>query len=390
MDRAYAVREYRGEQKPQKKTVLSNIISVGAMDYTLFLVVVILALIGVVMVFSSSFMRAVGAGHDPYFFLRRQGSFFVIGLIGMIVMANVHYKYLRSLSFFLYMLSNVLLVLVLIIGITSHGATRWIPMPLIGQFQPSELAKAGVIFFLSFLISNNKNLLNKWPGFILCCFIAAFSSMLVILGRNLSTSIIIMIVGIGIIFIASQHIVRFVVAGCAGVGGVLGYLVLSSASDNFRAARFDAWLDPFAYPTTFGFQIIQSLYAIASGGMFGLGLGQSRQKTFLPEAHNDIIFSIISEELGFIGATAVLLLFAILIWRGINIAMNAPDKFSALTAMGIIILVSSQVLINVAVVTNSIPNTGVPLPFISYGGTSLIVAMGLMGVLLNISRCSKE
>jgi cell division protein FtsW len=358
------------------------------MDYTLLLVVIVLALIGVVMVFSSSYMRANTELGDPFFYLRRQGTFFVMSLVAMLAMANFNYRYIHSLAFVIYMFANALLVLVLIIGISSHGATRWIPMPIIGQFQPSEVAKAGVIFFISFLISNNKNLLNKWPGFIMCCGVAAVSSGLVLVG-NMSTALIIMIVGIGIIFIASPHIVRFVVAGCVGVGGILGYLILSSASENFRAARFDAFLRPFDYPQTFGFQIIQSLYAIASGGMFGLGIGQSRQKTFLPEAHNDIIFSIICEELGFIGAAAVLLLFGILIWRGINIAMNAPDTFSSLTAMGIIILISSQVLINVAVVTNSIPNTGVPLPFISYGGTSLLVAASLMGVLLNISRCTK-
>jgi len=385
MDRAVPIKGQRAE----KKGVLSDVISVGAMDYTLLLVVVILALIGVVMVFSSSYMRAYIDQGDRYFYLKRQGSFFGLGLLCMLFMANLNYQYIRRFSFILYVIANALLVLVLIIGISSHGATRWIPLPVIGQFQPSEVAKAAVIFFTSFLISNNKNLLNKWPTFILTCCVAAFSSILVFLGNNMSTAIIVMIIGIGIVFTASPYIMRFVVAISGAVAGLIGYLVLSSASENFRAARFEAFLHPFDYPKTYGFQVIQSLYAIASGGMFGLGLGQSRQKSFLPEAHNDIIFSIICEELGFIGAAAVLLLFGILIWRGIKIALNAPDTFSSLTAMGIMILISSQVLINVAVVTNSIPNTGVPLPLISYGGTSLIVAMSLIGVLLNISRCSK-
>ena len=386
MDHAYSIKEHKAE----KKGALSDVISVGAMDYTLLIVVVILSLIGVVMVFSSSYMRANTDLGDPYFYLKKQGAFFVAGLACMIIMANVNYRYIRNLSSVLYLIANALLVLVLVIGISSHGATRWIPLPIIGQFQPSEVAKAGVIFFLSFIISNNKKLLTKWPTFILTCGVAAISSILVFLGNNMSTAIIVMIIGIGIIFTASPYIMRFVVAVCAGFAGILGYLVLSSASDNFRAARFEAFLHPFDYPKTYGFQVIQSLYAIASGGMFGLGLGQSRQKTFLPEAHNDIIFSIVCEELGFIGAAVVLLLFGILIWRGIKIALNAPDAFSSLTAMGIMILVSSQVVINVAVVTNSIPNTGVPLPFISYGGTSLLVAMSLIGVLLNISRCSKS
>ncbi|MDR1559431.1 MAG: putative lipid II flippase FtsW [Clostridiales bacterium] len=385
MDHAYSTKEH----KTEKKGLLSNVITVGAMDYTLLIVVVILALIGLVMIFSSSFMRANTELGDPYFYLKKQGTFFAAGLLLMLLMANINYQYIRRFALLIYLIANLLLVLVLVIGISSHGATRWIPLPIIGQFQPSEVAKATLIFFLSFLISNNKKLLTKWPTFILLCGIAAVTSALVLLGNNMSTAIIVMIIGIGIIFTASPYIVRFVVVVCGGVAGVLGYLILSSASENFRAARFEAFLHPFDYPTTAGFQIIQSLYAIASGGMFGLGLGQSRQTTFIPEAHNDIIFAIICEELGFIGAAAVLLLFGILIWRGVKIAMNAPDTFSSLTAMGIMILVSSQVLINVAVVTNSIPNTGVPLPFISYGGTSLLVAMSLIGVLLNISRCAK-
>jgi len=385
MDRVFSLKRSGTE----KKGVLTDVISVGAMDYTLFIIVVILGLVGVVMVFSSSYMNANTYLGDPYYYLKKQGSFFGLGLLCMLFMANLNYQYIRRLSFILYVIANALLVLVLIIGISSHGATRWIPLPIIGQFQPSEVAKAAVIFFTAFLISNNKNLLTKWPTFILTCGVAAVSSVLVFLGNNMSTAIIVMIIGIGVIFTASPYIMRFVVAVGCGIGGLLGYLVLSSSSENFRAARFDAFLHPFDYAKTTGFQVIQSLYAIASGGMFGLGLGQSRQKSFLPEAHNDIIFSIICEELGFIGAAVVLLLFGILIWRGVKIALNAPDMFSSLTAMGIVILISSQVLINVAVVTNSIPNTGVPLPLISYGGTSLIVAMSLLGVLLNISRCSK-
>ena len=164
-----------------------------------------------------------------------------------------------------------------------------------------------------------------------------------------------------------------------------------SRAKDFRGGRFSAWLDPFSDPSATGYQIVQSLYAVASGGIFGLGLGQSRQKLgFLPEAHNDIIFSIICEELGFFGAMIVLILFAILIWRGIKIAVNATDLFGTLVASGIVIMIASQVIINVAVVTNSIPNTGVPLPFISYGGTSVAIMMMLIGILLNISRYSRD
>ncbi|MDR1912860.1 MAG: putative lipid II flippase FtsW [Clostridiales bacterium] len=367
-----------------------GIISVGSVDYTLMIVVLMLVMIGVVMVFTSSYMTADARLGDPYYYLKRQGVFFLIGTAGMLLMANFNYKYLRSWAFIIYTVANALLVLVFFIGISSHGATRWIPMPIIGQFQPSEVAKAGVIFFLSFLISQNPKILYKWPTFLLCCGLAALTSGLVFLGNNMSTAIIITLIGVGIIFIACPYILRFIMAGAAGVGAILAYLALSAASENFRAARFQVWLDPFSDTSDKAFQVVQSLYAIGSGGLFGLGIGQSRQKTFVPEAHNDIIFSIICEELGFVGAALVLTLFGILIWRGIKIALDAPDTFSSLTASGIVLLISVQVLINVAVVTNSIPNTGVPLPFISYGGTSLLVAMGLMGILLNISRCSKN
>jgi cell division protein FtsW len=354
------------------------------------MVVVILALIGVVMVFSSSYATAMTRQNDAYYYLKKQGAFFFAGLAAMMLMANFDYHYLRRWAFAVYICSNALLVLVLIIGISSHGATRWIPLPLIGQFQPSEVAKAGVIFFISFLISFKRDILLKWPTFLMVCALVGLTSGLVFLGNNMSTAIIVLIIGVGVIFMACPYIIRFVVVGATGVAGLVAFLALSSSSDNFRAGRFAAWLDPAKYAQDLGYQILQSLYAIASGGMFGLGLGQSRQKTFLPEAHNDIIFSIICEELGLVGAAIVLLLFGVLIWRGVKVAIDAPDTFSSLVAIGIIILISSQVIINVAVVTNSIPNTGVPLPFISYGGTSLMVAMGLIGVLLNISRHSKK
>jgi cell division protein FtsW len=360
------------------------------MDYTILLVVIILALVGVIMVFSSSYQTAMTTMKDAYYYLKRQGMFFIAGLCAMAIMANFNYNYLRRWAVAIYAISNFLLVLVLIIGISSHGATRWIPLPIIGQFQPSEVAKAGVIFFISFLISRKKDILLKWPSFIMVCCLVGLTAGLVFLGNNMSTAIIVFLIGVGIIFMACPYVWRFVIAGGAGVAGLVSYLALTSSSDNFRAGRFAAWLAPEKDPMNLGYQILQSLYAIASGGMFGLGLGQSRQKTFLPEAHNDIIFSIICEELGFVGAAIILLLFAVLIWRGVKVALNAPDTFSSLTAIGIIILISAQVLINVAVVTNSIPNTGVPLPFISYGGTSLLVAMGLIGVLLNISRCAKK
>jgi len=282
-----------------------------------------------------------------------------------------------------------LLIAVVFIGLASHGAQRWIPFPIIQRFQPSEVAKAATIFILAFMIDKSPKALQTWKGLMIFGAVLGVMFMLVLYG-GFSSGLIVAAVGFGMIFIASPHIWRFILAGVSGVCAIVGYLWYDSVyGDGFRGARFRAWMDPWAYAETRGFQVIQSLYAIASGGLFGSGIGQSRQATFVPEAHHDIIFAIIVEELGLIGAGMILLLFGILIWRGIRVALNAHSTFAAMTAIGIVLAIGFQALINIAVVTNSIPNTGVTLPFISYGGTSLMVSMGLAGVLLNISKYTK-
>ena len=372
---------------------------IGAMDHTIYLVVIILVLFGIMMVFSSSYVvtgRSYRHGFDSFYFLRRHVPLALLGFAAMNVMANINYRLLKRFALPLYLSAIGLLVFTAIFGRTIGGGTRWIEILGI-QFQPSEIAKVALILVLARLISRNRDILNKWPGFLFCSGIVGLMTVFIALG-NLSTAIIVAIIGGGMIFMSSPHIMRFVVAGVAAVGGMVGYLYVlafqshllpEAMGGQFRGSRFMAWLDPFADMQGYGFQIVQSLYAIASGGLFGLGIGQSRQKTFLPEVHNDVIFSVICEELGFVGAAIVLLLFSILIWRGLRIAMNATDSFGALVAVGIVLMISSQVIINVAVVTNSIPNTGIPMPFISYGGTALVVCMACMGILLNISRYSK-
>ncbi len=373
------------KNKEQKQVV----IAVGSIDYTTLLITSILLLIGVVMVFSAGYYNAATRkefNYDMYYFLKKQGFFAILGFSVMMFMSQINYRYLMRLGFPLYIVSNILLIWVAIGTVASHGAKRWIELPVIGRFQPSELSKVAVILLISFIIHKHKNILKNWGGFLLCCGIVGLTMGLVLLG-NLSTALIVGIIGFGTIFVASPHVLRFVIAGMTAVGGLVSYIAFFSKG--FRGERFDAWLDPFADPRGYGFQIIQSLFAIASGGPFGLGIGQSRQKSFIPEPHNDFIFSIICEELGAVGAAIVLILFAVLIWRGIKIAMEATDVFGTMVATGIILMIASQVIINVAVVTNSIPNTGVPMPFISYGGTALLITMFLMGILLNISRHSK-
>jgi len=379
-------RSVRKEREPEQ------IVSVGSMDYTIYLVVVLLTLIGVVMVFSASYVTAANRSvfnNDAFYFLRRNGLMAIGGFIIMNIMANINYEHIRRFAPMIYLVTLGLLVAVEIVGLATHGAQRWLPFPIIERFQPSEVAKAAVIFMMAFLIDKTPNRLRTWKGLF---FMGAVLGLVVILvlRSGFSTGLIVTIIGFGMIFIASPHIIRFVMGGIAGVIAIVGYLWYDATfGDGFRGARFRAWIDPWAYSETRGFQVIQSLYAIASGGFFGSGIGQSRQATFVPESHHDIIFAIIVEELGLIGAAMILLLFGIFIWRGIKVALNAHSNFAAMTAIGIVLAIALQALINIAVVTNSIPNTGVTLPFISYGGTSLIVSMGLAGVLLNISRHTK-
>ena len=369
---------------------------IGAMDHTILLVVIILAFFGIMMVFSASYVvtgRSARFGHNPFFFLTRHVLFAAIGFIALYFMSNFNYKFLKRFAMPLYLVSIGLLIITAIFG--DEG--RWLVIPIVDmQFQPSEIAKVSLILVLARLLSRNRQILDTWKGFFFCGAVAGVMAVFVALG-NLSTAIIIAVIGGGMIFMASPHIWRFVAIGGVAGGGMAGYLAFMAIrtaagyqmTGGFRGARVRAWLNPFDYMQSYGFQIVQSLYAVASGGLFGLGIGQSRQKTFLPEVHNDVIFSVIVEELGFIGGGIILLLFGILIWRGLRIAMNATDSFGALVAVGIILMIASQVIINVAVVTNSIPNTGIPMPFISYGGTALLVCMACMGIILNISRHSK-
>jgi len=303
-------RPARKEREPEQ------IVSVGSMDYTIYLVVVLLTLIGVVMVFSASYVEAsnrVAFNNDAFYFLRRNGLMAVGGFIVMNLMANINYEHIRRFAPIIYLVTLGLLVAVVFIGLASHGAQRWIPFPIIQRFQPSEVAKAATIFMLAYLIDKSPDRLKTWKGLIFMGVVLGIITVLVLYG-GFSSGLIVVAIGFGMIFIASPHIIRFVLGGLAGVAAVVGYLLYdANFGDGFRGARFRAWMDPWAYADTRGFQVIQSLYAIASGGVFGSGIGQSRQATFVPEAHHDIIFAIIVEELGLIGAAMILLLFGIFI-----------------------------------------------------------------------------
>ena len=293
---------------------------------------------------------------------------------------------LETVCFFAHIASNFLLLILPFVGKNVKGQTRWIEIGPI-QFQPSEFSKVAVILYLSLYVVNHRKELGNLAGFIKALMVLGVPVALIAM-TNFSTALLLLMVGVTILFIASPKIWYFV----AGFAALIPFAVLMVALPQFRyrLGRIQTWLDPWSSPLDGGFQTIQGLYAVASGGLFGVGLGQSRQKTFIPEAHNDIIFAIICEELGLIGAGLVIVLFAVLVWRGIRIALNAKDNYAMLVAAGITATIAFQSLINIGVVTNTIPNTGQPLPFISYGGTALVFTMGMMGMLLNISRYPKE
>ena len=327
----------------------------GSTDYILLLCVILLVAIGIVMVFSSSYYTA-GRGKigDIYYYLKKELLWSGAGFVVMFLCSQFSYKKWKKVAMIGYVIANILLVLVLFFGTEAGGAKRWL-----WGFQPSEIAKLAVIIVLSTIISQMPEIFDTWKGVGIYFLIVAVPTGLVA-KENLSTAIVL---------------------------GVVGVLAMTFGT-GFRSDRVRVWRDPFSDLEGTGYQIVQSLYAIASGGMFGLGIGGSRQKLgYMPEAHNDIIFAIICEELGWFGAAIVVILFAILVWRGIVIAINhKDDMFAMLMATGITVMIAVQVIINIAVVTNSMPNTGIPLPFISYGGTSMVIMMACMGILMNISR----
>ncbi len=355
-------------------------------DYALLLIVIALVIFGIIMVYSSSYYVSAIKLNDSTHYLRRQTMYALLGTVAMYMTSKIDYKlYHSQIPIVLYGVSLVLVLYAGFFGVSSNGASRWINV-LGFSLQPSEIAKVSIILLIPYLISTKSSLLKTTKGHIQL-MIPTFIMAACVAKENLSTAIIIFVIGIGILFLASPRTKEFFMLGGLAVVGMLSYLFISSILGGFRGERFKAWLDPFAYATGKGYQIIQSLYAVASGGIFGLGLGKSRQKlSFIPEAHNDIIFAIICEELGFFGAVLLLLLFATLIWKTFNIALNAKNLFASLICSGIAIMMATQVIINVAVVTNTIPNTGIPMPFISSGGTALIIAMSLMGIVLNISK----
>ena len=377
---------------------ISELKASNKVDLPLLIVILILVALGLVMILSASSPSALAeTGDDSYFYFNKQAIATVLGFIGMFVLSKVNYDIYKKFYKIIYVISVLILFTVLIpnIGVESSGARRWINLGM--QIQPSEITKIGLIIWVAGYYSDPKNKIQGFWGAFLKPIVAVLIpiAILYFVQNHLSAGIIIAAVT-AVMIIMSGCQLRYIayVAG-AGIAGILAMIPFIQSKflegGSFRSDRIEAWLDPWANPVGTSYQTIQGLYAIGSGGLFGVGLGESKQKyLYIPEAHNDFIFAIIAEELGFIGCTVVLSLFAVLIVRGIVIAIRAKDTFGSLIAIGITALIATQVILNIAVVTNSIPNTGISLPFLSYGGSSIVILLGSMGVLLNISRSAKK
>ncbi|CEH32102.1 stage V sporulation protein E [Aneurinibacillus migulanus] len=354
-------------------------------DFIIIVVTFVLLAIGVVMVYSSSAVVAAQKG-DPFFFTKRQLIFATLGIAAMFVTMNVDYWVWKRWAKPGLILCFFLLIIVLIIGKEVNGAKSWLGIGAFG-IQPAEFMKLGMAAFLAkWLSDNQKDIGSFTKGLVPTLGIVFLAFGMIMLQPDLGTGTVLFGTSVLMIFVAGARMKHLLGLAMLGAIGFIG-LVLAAP---YRIKRITSFIDPWSDPLGAGYQLIQSLYAIGPGGLMGLGIGMSRQKfLYLPEPYNDFIFSILAEELGFIGGATVLLLFLLLLWRGMRTAVTAPDLFGSLLAIGIIGMLAIQVVINVGVVTGMFPVTGITLPFLSYGGSSLTLMLTGIGVLLNISRYSK-
>jgi len=361
----------------------------NSIDFTLLIVLLILLALGLTMVLSASSPKSLSDYGTSYHFFIRQLIFALAGLGLMMIISKIDYRFYQKFYKIAWILSVVLLVLVLLIGKEVNESKRWIEITSSLSFQPSEIVKfLMIVFYAGILTRNRDELGNFWMGLVKHVCMIAPIIVLLLLEPHFSVSIVILGTCCMMMIMAGCKFWQFVAAGGAiGVPAIVAMVMMA----NYRLVRVTTFLNPWSDPQGAGWQVIQSLYAIGSGGLFGMGLGEGNQKyLYLSEPQNDFIFAILAEELGFVGCVFVIILFAILIWRGILIAMKAPDMFGSLMAVGITSLIAIQVIINIAVVTSSMPVTGMPLPFFSYGGTSLLILLCEVGVLLNISRAANS
>ena len=388
---------YQGQEprrRPQRTPRISEmIVGVGPMDMTLFVVILFLVIIGIVMVFSASYGTAVSIFGNPLHFLFRNIGFATAGIVIMLIASYVSYFYIKATAPIFYIASVVFLMMLFFQGIMRLGAARWLSIPFTNfSFMPSEIARAGLVFIVAYIFDKFPDALSSWSGFGLVTGVVGIISLFVF-ASDYGSAVVLTTVGCGLILMHTPYFWKHL---GVYVGGAISLIAgLWIVMDPVRRGRVTTFLS-----LRFGdgnevdisneaFQITQARLAIASGGTGGTGLGAGMQSTILPEAYNDFIFAIIVEELGLVGGGLVIMLFVILLWRGIVIAKNAPDTFSSLTAIGIAFSIAIQAIINIGVTIGILPTTGITMPFVSYGGTSLIISLALMGVLLNISRYTR-
>jgi cell division protein FtsW len=353
-------------------------------DFVLFATVFLILAIGVVMVYSASSYVALNdpSIHDDMFYFKKQGLYAIIGIIGMLFMEKMDYHKLKKVTNIIILVTIVLLGVVLLFH-PVNGARRWITIGPLPSIQPSEIAKYAVVILLAKGIEKNGEQIKKFfPTVFVYLLTAGFFAGYVYIEKNLSIATVIMVVSLIIIYVGGAKGWQLATIVFSLIPMGLLFILI----EPYRLKRLQNFINPWLAPKTTGYQVIQSLYALGSGGIAGVGLGQSRQKCYyIPEPQTDFIFSIIGEELGFIGCVVIIILFLVLIQRGIRIAMHAKDVYGTLLAVGITSVIAIQAMINIAVVTGAIPVTGVPLPFISQGGSSLVINLAAMGILLNIS-----
>ena len=354
-------------------------------DYSLLFLIIFLLCFGLVMLYSTSSYYGFTRFNDSAYYVKKQIFATVLGVIGMFILSMIPYQFWMKFATLAYIVAFGLCVAVIFIGREAKGQSRWLQIgPL--SFQPSEFAKLATILFIATVIYKTSSKLSSLQNLVKIGALA-IPIVLPILYNNLSTAIIVAGIVVCMLFVASpkyKYFVALAAVGAAGVAMVIA-IAMSGGEGGYRLERVQIWLDPSSHEK--GYQTLQGLYAIGSGGLFGKGLGESMQKLgFIPEAQNDMIFSVICEELGLFGAVCVIIVFILMLWRLMVIANNADDMFGALLVVGIMSHLSIQVVLNIAVVTNTIPNTGISLPFISYGGTSILFLLAEMGLALSVAR----
>lgn len=353
-------------------------------DFVLAILTFGISIFGVIMVFSASSYTSIDEGGTPYSYLIRDGIWVLAGLILMGILSMIDYRIFKKLAPFIMIISILLLAAVFTpLGITRNYATRWIGVGSL-TIMPGEVAKISVIIFTSWLLSKNDRIVNDFfRGVLPLLALCGICGGLIMLQPNMSTAVTVVAIILVIMIVAGLDIKYMIGLAALAVAGA-GALIFSAS---YRMERFTSFLHPFDDPLGDSYQVIQSLLALGSGGLFGVGLGNSMQKTlYLPEPQNDFILAVIGEELGFIAILILMAVYAVMVWRGIRIAINAKDRFGTYMAAGISAMLAIQVVLNVAVVTSSMPPTGVILPFVSYGGNATLLFMGSMGILLNISK----